>query len=133
MHERAAGERLLLTSAGKEGGAGSFVHWAQQCATKPPMIVVAFPRGLRVSRVIYESRAFALCRIEAGDSLLGHRFDESADHRMDPFLDLGGRTGPAGSPVPRRVTSWIECQIAFNLDLEADYGLYVGRVVACGP
>lgn len=130
--ERLAGERMLLTSANGECRAGSFVSWAQQCAGKPPMIAVSFPRGLHVARVIYESRIFALCRVAAEDPVLARRFDETASPGEDPFLGLGARTAPAGSPVPHRVTSWIECEIAFNLDLEADYGLYVGRIVAAG-
>lgn len=130
--QRLAGETMLLTSAYEGCRAGSFVYWAHQCARKPPMIAVAFPRGLRVARVIYESRIFALCRIAAGDPVLTRRFDESVDPGHDPFLGLGEQTAPAGSPVPRRVTSWIECEIAFNLDLDADCGLYVGRIVAAG-
>lgn len=130
--QRLAGEPMLLTSASKDHREGSLVRWAQQCAGKPPMVAVACPRGMRVARVIFESRFFALCRIAAGDHLLPRRFDESAEPAGDRFLGLGEQAAPAGSPVPRRVASWIECEIAFNLDLEADYGLFIGRIVAAG-
>ena len=48
----------------------------------------------------------------------------------DPFEGIATQRAPGGPPVPSCATAWASCELAFNLDLEADAILYVGRIVA---
>ncbi|MHC4082437.1 MAG: flavin reductase family protein [Planctomycetota bacterium] len=119
---------FLLTAAHEGMRSGTLVRWVQTCATDPPMVSVAFRKGSATSPLVYDSRRFGLCRIPEADRLVQATFTNG--HRLgeDPFLSLRTVFTPNGCPVPASALGWLECELAFNIDLEAECGLYVGRV-----
>lgn len=120
----------VMTSAHDGARSGVLVRWVQPAAANPPMVSVAFPRGSAVAALVCDSRRFALCRLAEGDRYTRLKFAEVRDPRIDPFLGLPVRTTPGGLPLPGRAVTYLDCRLAFNLDLEADCGFYVGRVMS---
>jgi flavin reductase (DIM6/NTAB) family NADH-FMN oxidoreductase RutF len=123
---------FLLTSTYDGVRSGALVRWVQPCAGKPPMVTVAFRRGILASSLIYDSRRFAICRIPETDRLLRSAFASRHEPGADPFLGIKTTATPNGCPVPVSAVGWLECELAFNIDLEADFGLYVGLVCDAG-
>jgi flavin reductase (DIM6/NTAB) family NADH-FMN oxidoreductase RutF len=121
---------FLLTATHEGTRGGTVVRWVQPCAANPPMVTVAFRRGIATAPLVYDSRRFALCRIPQADRLLRATFKNGHGLGEDPFLSLRTFSTPNGCPVPASAVGWLECELAFNIDLEAECGLYVGIVCA---
>lgn len=119
---------FLLTAIHNDTRSGALARWVQPCAATPPMVTVAFRRGIEVSGLIYDSRRFALCRIPQTDRRLRWAFASGREPGEDPFVGLRTIATPNGCPVPEAAAGWLECELAFNIDLEADFGLYIGLV-----
>ena len=77
---------------------------------------------------VNEELVIALCRLPESDRLLRATFASGNGWGEDPFLGMRTISTPHGCPVPASARGWLECTLAFNIDLEADCGLYVGRV-----
>ena len=123
---------FLLTSAFEQKRAGMLVHWAQPCAEEPVLVSVAARKGHSIEPLIRDSRAFALCRIDADDRLLLRKFrsHRPPDEDGDPFDSMEIETLVTGSPVVSRAMSALDCQVVRHFDLEADHELFVGQVMA---
>lgn len=124
--------RFILTAAYNDTRTGVLVDWVQQCAEHPVMIVAAVATGLPVVPLIRDSHGFALCQIAVDDRLLEKKFASPPAHDDDPFDTLATTIAPSGSPILRRALSFLDCEVVRHIDLETDYGLYVGRVRAGG-
>ena len=119
---------FLLTTAYGEQRSGVLVNWVQQCAAKPPMVIVAMSKGLPVEPLIRDSRCFALCQIAEDDRLLQRKFATPPDAQEDPFVTLATIEAPSGSPIVKRAVAYLDCELVRHIDLETDHALYVGRV-----
>ncbi|MHC4127661.1 MAG: flavin reductase family protein [Planctomycetota bacterium] len=124
--------RFILTAAYDNTRTGVLVDWVQQCCTCPAMVVAAVASCLPVVPLIRDSHSFALCQISDGDRLLEKKFATPPAHGDDPFDTLSTAIAPSGSPLLRRALSYLDCEVVRHIDLESDYGLYVGRVRAGG-
>ncbi len=124
--------RFILTAAYNATRTGVLVDWIQQCAERPVLVVAAVATGLPVVPLIRDSHSFALCQIGADDRLLEKKFSSPPAHGDDPFDTLTTMIAPSGSPVLRRALSYLDCEVVRHIDLESDYGLYVGRVRSGG-
>ena len=122
--------RFILTAAFKDARMGVLVDWVQQCSTTPPMVVAAVATGLPVVPLIRDSHSFALCQVRADDRLLERKFAGSGEGDDDPFDTLATTCAPSGSPVLQRALSYLDCEVVRHIDLETNFGLYVGRVRA---
>ncbi len=125
--DEAPGGPCVLSAAFEGARNAAIVRWVQPCATAPPMISIAVGRGLAVAALIHGSRRFALARVRHGDRLLQRRL-EAHGREEDPFLGLSTITTPGGCPVPTRALRYLDCELAFILDLEADFGLHIGVI-----
>lgn len=122
--------RFLMTSAFEGKRAGVLVRSVQSVADEPPLLAVALRRGHWIEPLIRDSRHFALCLIEAADRLVLRKFAEATKREPgDPFDALPLETLVSQSPVLRRSPLVFDCEVARNLDLEAECGLYVGIIV----
>ncbi len=119
---------FILTAAYNGSRSGVLVAWVQQCATQPPLVVAAVSTAMPVVPLIRDSRSFALCQVSAEDRLLARKFDHTAIDLEDPFLSLPVTLSPNGTPILQRALSWLDCEVIRHIDLDTDYGLYVGRV-----
>jgi flavin reductase (DIM6/NTAB) family NADH-FMN oxidoreductase RutF len=79
-------------------------------------------------RRLQEGQCHVAARLRQPDRLLRATFQSGPGLGEDPFLGLRTVPTPNGCPVPASALGWLECDLAFNLDLEAECGLYVGRV-----
>jgi flavin reductase (DIM6/NTAB) family NADH-FMN oxidoreductase RutF len=120
--------RFILTAAYKDARMGVLVDWVQQCSTDPPMVVAAVATGLPVVPLIRDSHSFALCQVRADDRLLERKFSGHRQDDDDPFDTLATTCAPSGSPILQRALSYLDCEVVRHIDLETDFGLYVGRV-----
>ena len=119
---------FILTAAYNGSRSGVLVAWVQQCATEPPLVMAAVSTAMPVVPLIRDSRSFALCQVSAEDRLLARRFEHTAMDLDDPFLSLPVTVSPNGAPILKNALSWLDCEVIRHMDLESDYGLYVGRV-----
>ncbi len=120
--------QFILTAAYEGARSGVLVGWVQQCATNPPMVMLALATGLPVIPLIRDSRAFALCQIGAEDRFLARKFASIPEHGEDPFVTLATSTSRGGCPIVLRAMCFLECELVRHVDLESDFGLYVGLV-----
>ncbi len=123
---------FILTAAYNGSRSGVLVTWVQQCATHPPLVMAAVSTTMPVVPLIRDSRSFALCQVGAEDRLLAHRFNGGAVDHEDPFLSLPVTESPNGAPILQNALSWLDCEVIRHIDLESDYGLYVGRILHGG-
>ena len=119
---------FILTAAYNGSRSGVLVAWVQQCATEPPLVVAAVSTAMPVVPLIRDSRSFALCQVSDEDRLLARRFEQAAMDLDDPFLSLPVGVSPNGAPILKNALSWLDCEVIRHMDLESDYGLYIGRV-----
>jgi len=119
---------FILTAAYNGSRSGVLVAWVQQCATRPPLVTAAVSTTMPVVPLIRDSRSFALCQVSAEDRLLARKFDRLAMDLEDPFMSLPVTVSPNGAPILQNALSWLDCEVIRHIDLESDYGLYVGRV-----
>ena len=119
---------FILTAAYNGSRSGVLVAWVQQCATDPPLVMAAVSTEMPVVPLIRDSRSFALCQVSAEDRLLARRFEHNAMDLDDPFLSLPVTVSPNGAPILKNALSWLDCEVIRHMDLESDYGLYIGRV-----
>ncbi len=120
--------RFLLTAAYDGRRTGVLVEWVQQCATNPPMVMIAIATGSPVTPLIRDSRVFALCQISADDKLLARKFATAPAQGDDPFYSIRTTTAPSGSPIVQRAAAFLDCELIRQVDRESDCGLYVGMV-----
>ena len=120
--------RFLLTAAYDGRRTGVLVEWVQQCATNPPMVMIAIATGSPVAPLIRDSRVFALCQISADDKLLAKKFATAPAAGDDPFYSIRTTIAPSGSPIVQRAVAFLDCELIRHVDLESDCGLYVGMV-----
>jgi len=124
---------LFLLTSGYDGNrSGILVNWVQQCATNPPMVIVAMAKGLPVEPLIRDSRAFALCQIAEDDRLLLRKFAQPPNADDDPFETLQIVESPSGSPIVKRAVAYLDCKLVRHIDLETNHALYVGQVLQGG-
>lgn len=123
---------FVLTAAHDGARSGVLARWVQPCATNPPMVMVALANGLPIATLIRDSRSFALCQISSDDRFLHKIFETAPDPGFDPFVTLPTATAPSGSPIIGRALAYLDCKLARRVDLESDFGLYIGHVRASG-
>lgn len=123
---------FVLTSCHDGKRAGVLVNWVQRCAEEPLLISVAAMKGHRIEPIIRDSHSFAVCMIDAGNKLVQHKFRMRAmcEEDSDPFDAIGVCTMVTGAPVLRSCLLALDCEVVRHFDLEADYELYVGQVIA---
>jgi flavin reductase (DIM6/NTAB) family NADH-FMN oxidoreductase RutF len=123
---------FVLTAAYESKRSGMIVRWVQPCAEEPQLIAVAARRGHSIEPLIRDSHAFAICRMEADDKLLARKFavHRPPDDMGDPFDAVGVETMVTGSPIIRRSTLVLDCEVVRHFDIEADHEIFIGRVLA---
>ena len=121
----------VMTSAYEGERAGVLVSWVTRVADEPALVCVAVRKGHAIEPLIRDSRAFALCRVDAEDKLVRRTFSDTRppDERGDLFDSIAVRTLATGAPVLSRSTLALDCEVVRHFDLEADHELYVGQVV----
>ncbi|MCP4836632.1 MAG: flavin reductase [Phycisphaera sp.] len=126
--------RYLLTAA--HGGArrGLLVSRIQHCADEPPTVLVSVRKGHALSPLIRDAACFGLCELSVGDRILSRLFSKPTELQDDdPFLGhqlIAHSTGNA--PIPACSASWMSCELLRHLDIEADFEIYIGRILASG-
>ena len=123
---------FVITCADEDDRGGCLLPWVQQCATDPPMVMIALPRGLPLEPLIRNSRRFVLCQISADDRFLERKFAQCAPREDDPFESLEVECASGGPPIIKRAMSYLDCEVIRHVELEADYRLLVGQVHAGG-
>ena len=127
MLDRIPAGAFILTSGHADLRAGVSVKWVQQCATTPPMVMVAVQKGHVLSPLIRDSRSFAVCQLDPADRSTSRAF-ELQTPGIDPFIGAPVDRTPSGCPVPARALGFIDCELTRHVDLYGDCEIYVGIV-----
>ena len=134
-----ATEPFLLASAIGPARRGCRVRWVQPCSDDPAMVMLSVRKGAPTAPLIRDSRHFALSRITIDNPLIRRfvdqpqlpaDFDESHEHEIDPFIGIDMVKTAHGQPRLRSSSLWIECEVVRHVDIESDFELYVGLVLA---
>jgi flavin reductase (DIM6/NTAB) family NADH-FMN oxidoreductase RutF len=120
--------QYVLTAAFDHSRCGVLVKWVQRCSVSPPMVMVALPLGQRVEPLIRDSRSFALCQLAADDRFTQRKLAGTGESEDDLLVAMVRLSAPSGSPVIDRAVSYLDCELARHIDIEADCALYVGLV-----
>lgn len=128
----------LMTAAFEGQRGGMVVSSVQRCCDDPALICVAARKGHAIDPLIRDSRGFAVGIVPEGDKMIPRkfRFDDTAVSPViepvadDPFEAIPTTTMVTGSPILKRCPVWFDCEVTRRIDLEANYELFVGRVLA---
>jgi flavin reductase (DIM6/NTAB) family NADH-FMN oxidoreductase RutF len=122
---------FLLTSHHGGKRAGITTRWVMACAHTPLLVSAAVRRGHWIAPLIRDSHTFAICAVDPGATLLLRKCAETSRPRDgDPFDCLPTTRLATGSPIIEGEGLALDCEVRRHIDLEADYELYVGLVVA---
>ncbi|MEM8758639.1 MAG: flavin reductase family protein [Planctomycetota bacterium] len=129
--ERVPWSTWVMTAAHDDQRAGVVVHWVQRCAAQPVLVSVSMAKCHSLEPLLRDSRAFALNLVSETDRLLLRKFDGHVppDELSDTFDSLAIESWASGSPILRRATAAIDCEIVRHIDLESDTELYIGQVL----
>mgnify|MGYP000920359006 CR=1 FL=1 len=123
--------QFVMTAQFEGRRGGVVVRWVCACADDPLLISVSLRKGHWISPIIRDSRCFAVCRLGAGDRLAMKKFSETSRARDgDPFdcMPVGKLT--TGSPILLKSHLALDCEVVRHFDLEADFELFIGKVLA---
>ncbi len=128
---------FVITAAFESHRRGQLARYVQLAADSPPSVSIALPKGQPISPVIRDSKSFGLCQLPDSDEFLERKFaqahlrgyDDEQDF-SDPFDSLETTTAVTGSPLISRSLMWLDCRVSMHLDLEGDFEMYIGEVVA---
>jgi flavin reductase (DIM6/NTAB) family NADH-FMN oxidoreductase RutF len=122
---------FLMTSVFDEDRAGIIVRSIQPCGDEPPRLCVAVRTGHRIEPLIRDSRCFALSWLDNSHRLVIRKFDPDARIEPgDPFDAIPVQSLKTGSPVLNASKLVFDCEVVRHFDLEADFELYIGQIVA---
>lgn len=122
---------FLLTSQHGGKRAGITTRWVMACAHTPLLVSAAVHRGHWIAPIIRDSHAFAICAVDPGATLLLRKCAETCRPRDgDPFDFVPTTRLATGSPIVEGDSLALDCEVRRHIDLEADYELYVGLVLA---
>lgn len=128
--------RFLMTAAHDGQRAGVRLRSVQRCADDPILLAVASRKGHAIDPLIRDSRAFAICLVDAGDRLLDRTFppaeagpEPDEGEGDDPFVAIPTVELVTGSPIMTRCIAAFDCEVVRHFDLEADHELFVGQVL----
>ena len=126
--------RYLLTAAHGGSKRGLLVDRVQRCADDPPTVLVSVRKGHALSPLIRDAASFGLCEIPTGDRIISRLFSRPTDLQdEDPFLGHQLiEPGQGDSPIPACCASWMTCELLRHLDIEADFEIYIGRILDSG-
>lgn len=127
---------FLMTAAFEGQRAGVRLRSVQRCANDPILIAVASRKGHAIDPLIRDSRAFAICLVQAEDRLLARSFppaqagpEPGEAEGDDPFIAIPTTELVTGSPIITRCIAAFDCEVVRHFDLEADHELFVGQVM----
>jgi 3-hydroxy-9,10-secoandrosta-1,3,5(10)-triene-9,17-dione monooxygenase reductase component len=119
---------LFVMASQSEGRSAAVpVQWVQQCATNPPMVMVALEKGQSIEPIVRESRYFSICQISAEDRFLVRKFAQKPA-QDEALLAMMMTATSHGSPILDRAMSYLDCEIVRHVELDCDYRIYVGQV-----
>jgi len=123
--------QFVMTSQFDGRRAGVLVRWVCACADEPLLISVSLRKGHWISPMIRDSRTFAVCRLESTDRLAAKKFAETnRANDGDPFDCMAVTRLVSGAPVLVRSSLCLDCEVVRHIDLEADFELFIGKVLA---
>ncbi len=124
---------FILTAAYEERRAGILTSWVQQVCFEPLMVSVAVAKGRPIMPLVSDSRSFALCQVRADDKMSLRKFGGGGrgggDVNDDPFLGIDLIPSQRGVPILRQSLGYMECEVAYHMDVDGDHDLFVGRVI----
>ncbi len=132
--------RYLMTGEFEQARAGAIVERAMACSHEPACVCVALPKGLRVSPIVRDSRAFGLMVIQGDAKLLMKKFGPRGDVNLaapqprmevDPFDAMEVVTLVTGAPILVKSAGALDCEVIRHFDFDGDHEIFVGRVVGC--
>lgn len=124
---------LFLMTASYDGKrVGVIVNSVQPCSQEPPLICITMRKGNGIEPLIRDSRCFAVCMMDPSDKLLHKKFGSTTRPREsgDPFDCLPLERLVTGAPVVKRAIAAFDCEVVRHIDIEAEYEIYIGLVVA---
>lgn len=122
---------FVMTSLHDGRQTGLAVDLVQLASLEPPTIFVSLPKGHSISPMVRDSRVFGLCQLREDDRLLLKRFSNADDETdNNPFDGLDTTTMSTGVPLLTEALTVLDCEVSMHLDIEADYEVYMARVVA---
>lgn len=120
----------FVIASGFEGTrAGVIARAASVVADDPLLVCVSLRRGHWIEPLIRDSRAFAISVIERDDKFSLKKFCDEAPREQDPFDCTPWESLQSQSPILKRASVGIDCEVVRRVDLEADCSLIVGRVI----
>lgn len=124
----------VMTASFEGRRSGVLVHRVMQASDEPLSVLVAVPKGHRITTLLRDSRMFAVCLIDSTDRRMVRKFEMTNEPLLpaggDPFELLATRRLVTGAPVLERCVAALDCEIMRHFDLEADHEVYVGLVHA---
>lgn len=121
----------VMTATWEDRRAAVLVSWVQQVAFNPPMVSVSLRKGRHIVPLLHDAHRFALSQIPADARLIIHKLTRSSLDE-DPLEAVRTTRKVSGAPIISGALSYLDCELARHLDVEADHDLYIGAVLDGG-
>jgi len=109
---------------------GVIVRLVCQVACDPPLVCVSLRKGHWISPLVRDSHYFGLSRVAAADRLVAKKFHEANRPKDgDPFDCMQVERLVSGTPLLAKSNLVVDCEVTRHLDLEADYEMFIGKVL----
>ncbi|MBK1643930.1 flavin reductase [Thiocapsa imhoffii] len=125
---------LWLVTACADGRRGGFIATSVtrvSIVPELPRILLAVAKHHFTWDLIERSDRFALHLLPCDAVDLVHRFGLASGHAGDKFADLPHDTTPAGMPLIKAASSWLDCAIESRMDI-GDRTTYLAAVTGGG-
>lgn len=123
---------FLMTAQHEARRAGVLLESVQSCGDAPALLSVTMRTGHWIEPLIRDAHCFAICMLDPADRLTLRKFVEPGQPREpgDPFDCMPVERLATGAPVIRRSIAAFDCEVVRHLDIDNEYGIYIGKVVA---
>lgn len=122
---------LFVFSGQYEGRrSGTLVRWVTLVSTEPALVCVSMRKGHWVSPIVRDSHHFGISLVRETERLVLKKFSEMVRPKDgDPFDCLAIERLSTGVPLLVKSPLVFDCEVTRHLDLEADFEMFIGRVL----
>lgn len=122
---------LFVFSGQYEGRrSGTLVRWVTLVSTEPALVCVSMRKGHWVSPIVRDSHHFGISMVKETERLVLKKFTEMVRPKDgDPFDCLALEKLSTGVPLLAKSPLVLDCEVTRHLDLEADFEMFIGRVL----
>jgi len=127
MGRFATGVTIVTTTNGDEIN-GMTANALTSVSLEPPLVLVCIDRDNYTSKIISESKIFALNILGADQQELSDLFARPGSGKAESLKDLHTSTAVTGAPLIKGCPAYLDCRVT-DIYAQGDHNIFIGEVV----